>query len=344
MLYSIVFIDFSGGDMTNFKYNLVKKDLVKKIINISFFPYVFQVLTLFFLFLLVVNGFLTGIIENDSSSFIKIIRKTNFTTLFVWGVWWPFLVISTILFGRIWCLACPTELLNNISYRVSRKLGIKGFTMPKWIRAGYFALFSYLILQFLVAGFDIHRIPLYSSIVLLTMFIMAILSGIIFKEHRSYCYGFCPAVLLLNAYSKISPFVLSRDDDDTCYNCKTKECVSPKNLNNHNKRSCPSYLRPYNLDANDNCVICFQCAKSCPSNNIGYGLKKEGKISDSASLTMPSALFVIFALGFVSHELFGENTMLDEIFHYIPQKVSAIVNVPFLFPWIEAIWFLLIIP
>lgn len=190
-----------------------------------------------------------------------------------------------------------------------------------------------------------HRVPYYTSWVLVGLFGLAILSGLAFREHRSFCTGFCPAALLLKVYGRWIRFQLSHTNESVCKQCKTKDCVRSSYRDRWDVRSCPSYLRPFNLHHGDGCVICFQCAKVCPHKNIGFGwLRKERFEAMWKPLSAAATLFVYVASGFVAHELFSEVKPLDRIFHTVPEFLVKIIGIPSFFPWIHALWFLAFLP
>ena len=113
----------------------------------------------------------------------------------IWGLWWPAMVWAAVLLGRAWCTVCPLELVANVGERASRSLGIKQLVLGKWLRAGFLIVALYALIQMLVAGVHLHRVPAYTSIFLWSLLASALIVGLVFKD-RAFCRGFCPVGLL----------------------------------------------------------------------------------------------------------------------------------------------------
>ncbi|MBM4161770.1 MAG: 4Fe-4S binding protein [Ignavibacteria bacterium] len=330
---------------SNFKVNLIAPQSVKRIVQNVLFPYALQFSALAVFALLIIVGLKTGGPESYGANLTPFLRKTNLTTLVVWGLWWPALIVVTIVFGRIWCLVCPMELVSNIANRASRLLGFQGVVLPAWLRKGFLVLVAYLALQLLVAGFQVHRTPLYTAYVLVGLLVLALLAGFLFREPRAFCNSFCPAALLLDTYGSLSPFSLEKARDDVCHGCITKDCIKSSNRHKIDARSCPSYLRPFDLRFHDPCVLCLQCVKVCPHANIGFGyLRSQARRQIPERAPLATVAFIFVACGFVSHELFAETPAMDKIFHFVPAWLSTQLDRPELFPWLEAVWFLAVLP
>jgi polyferredoxin len=324
------------------KFNVLDIKPVHWILRSSLFPVAFQIISLIGILWLAANGL--GIGAGMRSDELITLRKTNLTTLGIWGLWWPAMIAIALTLGRAWCTVCPMEMVNRVGAAIARRIGLSRARLGKFLRAGWLILAAYLALQLLVAGFSIHRVPHYTSIFLLVLLGSALITGLVFKEKRSFCRAFCPAGALLSVYGRYTPLQLEACDPSICDSCPTKDCVRAENRERFDKRSCPSLLTPFRRQASDGCVLCFQCAKVCPYENMGWGLTApEAPVRQKALLRPFEAAFVMVALGFVSHEVIGEVKWLEEIFHVAPEWLNGwMPNIPF--GWVEGLWFLAIFP
>jgi len=328
-----------------FRFDVVALSPVGRFVRWFGFPLTFQIVALGMVVALVVIGFEVWPKGPDPLAYAKTLRKTNLATLVVWGLWWPGMMVLTILLGRIWCTVCPMELVSQTTWRLGRRLGLARMPMPRWVRAGWIALLGYVILLLLVAGFALHRVPALTAWVLLALIGITVVVGLLFKEPRAFCRGFCPAAALLEAYGRLSPVNLINRSAEHCDTCHDKPCIDPKTRPGWDKRGCPSLARPFARQAGDGCVLCFQCVKACPYENVGFGWLRRGEaLSTRAPLAFPVVVFVFMAFGFVAHEIFAEVKPLDNVFHIPAWWLSSLFGAAGLSKWAEAAWFLLGLP
>ena len=323
------------------RFDLLRFPAVRWLLARPVFPLALQVAVLVALLLLVVNGW--GLGDGYTGAELKTLRKTNLTTLSVWGLWWPVMIALAIVAGRVWCTICPMELVARVTHRLGRRVS-PGAKLPRVLRLGWLALAAYLVLQVAVAALALHRVPQLTAVMLLCMLGSAGLAGAIFRHPRAFCVALCPAGPLLSVYSRFTPFQLDRRDDPTCAGCTTRDCVSAATRDRLDGRGCPSLVRPFRRQPADGCVLCLQCAKTCPHDNMGLGL-----VAPSSALRRPSLLgpmetaFVMIASGFVTHEVVGEVKWLDAWFHVAPEALADVLPVLSSRSW-EGLWYLLLYP
>ncbi len=328
---------------TNFlTFDVLARGPLRALVRWSGFPVVFQMISLGGVAALAANGLGHG--TDMKPDELMSFRKTNLTTLFVWGLWWPGMVALALAFGRAWCTVCPMELVNRIGDTLARKVSWPRVRMGRLLRAGWITLLLYLAMQLMVSGISIHRVPHFTSILLLALFGLALATGMAFRRPRSFCLGFCPASALLSVYGRFTPLKLSEKAPAICDDCKTRDCVKKTNRFRFDRRSCPSLLQPFSREPSDACVLCLQCVKVCPSDNMGLGVVSQDASVRKKGLLRPfEATFVMLALGFVAHEVIGEVKWLDRYFHWLPDQAHAVFpTVPF--GWLEAAWFLVVFP
>lgn len=328
---------------SQFRLDLLCFRLLKTVLRWPLFPVVLQVVTLAALVALAVNGW--GLGTDRPAKDLAWLRKTNLTTLLVWGFWWPGLIVATVVFGRVWCTVCPTELVNRVGDALARRVGWPRPRMGRWLRAGWLVVLAWMALQVVGAGFPLSSVPHYTALMLVTLLALGLGTGLVFRDSHSFCRSFCPAAAMLSVYGRFTPLQNDVRDPDVCARCGTRDCVDQANRYKLDRRSCPSLLQPFARAQSDGCVLCLQCAKVCPEENIGFGLAKPTAGSRRHRLLEPfEALFVMVASGLVTSEIMGEVPWLAEIFRAVPKAFQQQVAPSVAFGWFNAAWFLVLFP
>jgi polyferredoxin len=275
----------------------------------------------------------------------KLYAKSNLVNLLVWGLWWPAMVWTAVLFGRVWCAVCPLELLANGTERLARRLGVKQHSLGKWLCSGALIVALYGLIQMLVAGVHLHRIPAYTSLFLWSLLTFAAVVGFVFKD-RAFCRAFCPVGLLLGTYGRGSMLAVRARSSQGCGTCTGKDCARACNRTRGDGRSCPSLLNPARLNSSADCLVCGQCLKVCQPDNMGLCLRRPFHPADTreSQASWPVTLFVMLVSGFVSSELCSEWTAAKHVFLWVPEAVTGWLGRPTLAGWVEGVWTLLIVP
>lgn len=329
------------NDSENRNLNLARLRPVRVLLHWRGFPYVFQAAALLIFVGLAVLAWGDYAPAGVNA---KLYAKSHLATLLIWGIWWPGMVWTAVLFGRAWCMVCPMELASNLSERVAKSLGIKQLILRPWVTSGVLIVVLYALIQFLVAGAHINRVPAYTSLFLIGLLSMAVLTGLIFKN-RAFCRGFCPVGLLLGTYGRGGMLAVRPGSKEACRNCTGKDCLAERNRHKADARSCPSLLNPSTLDSNRDCLVCGQCIKSCPSDNMQLLLRPPfHSTAVERHASWPVTIFVMLVSGFVTWELCAEWPKAEELFLTVPGLINQSLGVSRLAGFIDAFWAMVIFP
>lgn len=335
---------FAGKDESYFSpgINLLAWRPIRALVYWRLFPYVFQAAVLIVFVLLAV---LCWQQFTPAGTDDKLFAKSNLGQLLIWGLWWPAMVWIAVLFGRLWCAVCPLELVSNLCERAGRTLGVRQIKLSRWLQAGWLSLLFFAVIQLLVPGVHLHRVPAYTSIFLWTLLVAAAATGLLIED-RAFCRGFCPVGLLLGTYGRSSMLVVRPVHGGTCASCTTRGCIRPDNRTKFDRRSCPSLLNPAKLNANTDCLVCGQCIKACEPGNMGLFFRAPFHRSDARQTlaSWPVVLFVMLVSGFVVYELCSEWNIAQSVFLWLPEQVAPLVRPALGVGWVVGLWTLLLVP
>ena len=286
------------------------------------FPLVPQLITFAVFILLIIDGFAAN---TGDMLFAKVLRNTNLANLIVWSYWWPLIILSSIFFGRVWCMVCPMELLTTLAARIGLKR-----RPPRFVQSGWFITLFYIIILFCgIHTLSIHRVPFRMSIYLLAILTAAVVVGLLFSRN-AFCAHVCPVGHLLGLYSRLAPFGWSVGNRQLCLDCNDHSCTTKANAYLFQGRSCGVGLYPANIDDNTDCLLCGQCVKACDKNNPGT----EGRPNPGWSarpwfkdvlilkpMTVAQASFCLLVSGFVIYEVFTEWKVTKELLLWTPHEI-----------------------
>lgn len=322
--------------------DLLRYGPLRAVLRWGGFPYVCQALLLALFVMLAVLGWGWHAPEGVPA---KLYAKNHVTNLAVWGLWWPSMIWLAVLFGRVWCAVCPLELVSNVTERLGRRRGVRQRVLGRWLRGGALTVVLYLLLQLLVAGASLHRVPAYTSIFLWSVLALAAVVGLLWRD-RAFCRGFCPVGVLLRTYGRGGCLAIRPTVPAACGGCESKGCVLAARRALPDARSCPSLLNPAKLDESTDCLLCGQCLKSCGPQNMGLFLRPLFAAHDArdALASWPVTVFVMLASGFVLSEICAEWPAAQALFQHLPEQAAATIGWEAGAGWIEGLWTLLVVP
>lgn len=186
----------------------------------------------------------------------KLYAKSHLATLLIWGLWWPLMIWGAVGLGRVWCMICPLEMVNNFGERLAQRSGWPARSLPRWLAGGSMILALYFVVMMLVPAISLHRVPAYTAWYLTAMLAGAAVAGAWYRD-RAYCRGFCPVGLLLGTFGR-GGIIAVRPG----LKAAVGESPGP------DARSCPSLLNPSQLADNADCLVCTQCIKQAGSGSM----------------------------------------------------------------------------
>ena len=200
---------------------------------------------------------------------------TNFSTIFVWIAWWGLLVLVLIpLGGRLWCAMCPIPAPGEwlargaiVGHR-ARPLGL-GRPWPRRLQSLWPAFGALLLL--VLFGLVVTTRPLVTALLLLGFTVLALAAHLVF-DRRVFCRYVCPVGGLLGVYALLAPLELRARDLAVCRECRAKAC-----FRGGDAYPCPTFQFPGGgMARNTYCVLCTECLKACPYDNVALRVRPFG--------------------------------------------------------------------
>ena len=296
--------------------DLLKTRLFGGLAASRWYPLAGQVVTLAAFALLITGGLAA---PHVPAKLAGTLRNTNLASLIVWSLWWPLVIISASLAGRIWCQVCPMELVNSFV----AKFGLKR-RPPRFLASGWgTAVFYTLALLGFIRTFWAHRFPERMAYFFLFLFASAVIAGF-FYEKRTFCTHLCPVGRLLGLYGCCAPLEWRARDPETCQACKTKDCVAVRHAYRLTARSCTSQLYPATLGDTRECIVSTQCRKVCPGDNLRLSVRPPlADLTRGLRLKGVELFLLILVSGLVVWELAEEWLPARRVLEFVPVRVSS---------------------
>lgn len=208
-------------------------------------------------------------------------RYENFALNFFWAWWWPLILISFPLVGRLWCSVCPFMIYGEITQKLSLMLFPR--TLKKWPRqsaekwGGWFLYGFFALILLWEELWNLENSAYLSSCLLLLITAGAMIFSAIF-ERRFWCRYLCPIGGMNGLFAKLSMTELRAQQGICSAECTTYQCYKGGPEKGEGKLSdgCPLYSHPAQLADNRDCVLCMTCLKACPHRSVELNLRPPG--------------------------------------------------------------------
>jgi polyferredoxin len=300
--------------------NFLNVKSIHALLKAKWFPIIPQLITLAVFILLVAGGL--GVTTKDTG-FAHWLRNTNLSNLLVWSYWWPVIILTAIFLGRLWCTVCPVELITYWAGRIGLRRRVPHLLKSGWVVTIFYALIWIVGVHTLA----INRIPHQMALYMLLLILVAVDISLIFRL-RTFCSYVCPVGHLLGLYALISPFEWRANDLSVCKGCRTKDCVDKKNHYRLCARSCTSNLYPAAIGDNRDCLLCTQCLKACPHDNIRFSTRQPfADLFGGLDLRPAQLGFILLLSGCVVYEILSEWPVSFGLMMWVPDRLTHALDI-----------------
>ena len=243
------------------RFDLFRFKMIKRALMARPFQFLLQLPLVLGFILVIVTGFLGN--QNPGS---------NFATVATWTIWWAGIIFLILFLGASWCLICPWSAISDWIERVSfwkRKEGMSlNYKWPHVLKSRHTMTAFFVVVTWLELGIFITYSPRITAFFAFLMILLILITALLFRK-KSFCRYVCFVGGIVGVYANLAPLEVRSKDKAVCKACKTKDCVS----GNDKGYPCPIYVYPGGMDKNTDCILCTECFKTCPPENMSLNLR-----------------------------------------------------------------------
>jgi len=197
----------------------------------------------FYLTLLVIPAFLdlppaqAGMLDN----------LTVLAQFIFWGLWWPFVLLSMIFFGRLWCgVLCPEGSLSEwISWRGLNK------RTPRWVRWSGWPTIAFILTTVYGQLISVYDYAQAALLILGGSTVAAMLVGFLYgRGKRVWCRHLCPVSGVFALLARLAPVHYKVDEQRWLEN-REPHLPTP---------NCAPLIDIRRMQGNADCHACGRCS------------------------------------------------------------------------------------
>jgi polyferredoxin len=192
------------------------------------------------------------------------VAPQNIATVTAWVHYRGLIVLALLLVGNLFCMSCPFSLPRTLA----RKLSIRGRRWPRVLRNKWLAIGVLLAFFWMYEWLDLWASPWLTAWLVVAYFVAAFALEAMFAE-SPFCKYMCPLGTFNFVNASVSPTQVTAREPEVCLTCQGKECV------NGDRRTlgCGTELFVPQVKSNMDCVLCLDCARACPHDNVALAFR-----------------------------------------------------------------------
>jgi polyferredoxin len=174
---------------------------------------------------------------------------TVFAQFVFWGIWWPGVLVSMLLFGRLWCgLLCPEGALTEFASRHGR-----GRAIPRWVRWPGWPFVAFVLTTVYGQMTSVYQYPAPVLLVLGGSTVGAIIVGYLYgRNKRVWCRYLCPVNGVFGVLAKLAPMHYGVD--------RAKWDLNAATHSHEHRFNCAPLVAVKNMESPSPCHMCGRCS------------------------------------------------------------------------------------
>ena len=174
---------------------------------------------------------------------------TRFAQFAFWGIWWPFVILSTALVGRVWCgLLCPEGAITEYASSVG-----KARATPRWITWAGWPTVAFASTTLYGQMVSVYQYPKPTLLILGGSTVAAAAVGYLYgRNKRVWCRYLCPVSGVFALLAKLAPLHFHVDPEQ--WRASQLEGIRPGPVN------CAPLVPFKNMRGASACHMCGRCS------------------------------------------------------------------------------------